>query len=97
MLNGLILYAIPYPAVELPFYMIITQNKKTRDKDGRKCYAEGQQPNRGVTNTENVHAKVPVRHGYRLTTAKEYREEKPRTETIRPPAEERSQTWIQGG
>lgn len=28
MLNGLILYAIPYPAVELPFYMIITQNKK---------------------------------------------------------------------
>jgi hypothetical protein len=28
MLNGLILYAIPYPAVELPFYMIITQKEK---------------------------------------------------------------------
>jgi hypothetical protein len=46
---------------------------------------------------ECVHAKVPVRHGYKLTTAKGYREEKPRKETIRPPAEERSQTWIQGG
>lgn len=45
---------------------------------------------------ECVHAKMPVRHGYKLTTAKGYREEKPRTETIRPPAEERSQTWIQG-